>query len=80
MKKNEADELQKIIKNLSNVQILLGELFMPITTLQQKYDCSKEQACNIKLKAEEYLTKFGCLTIDVAVKNIKTLTQVITET
>ena len=44
---------------------------MPISAMIQKYGCTQQQAVNMKLKAEEYLTKYGCMTLDSSVKAIQ---------
>lgn len=67
----EINKLLTITKNISNIQTLLGDLFMPISAMIQKYGCTQQQAVNMKLKAEEYLTKYGCMTLDSSVKAIQ---------
>ena len=44
---------------------------MPISAMIQKYGCTQQQAVNMKLNAEEYLTKYGCMTLDSSVKAIQ---------
>ena len=44
---------------------------MPISAMIQKYGCTQQQAVNMKLKAEEYLSKYGCMTLDSSVKAIQ---------
>ena len=67
----EINKLLTITKNISNIQTLLGDLLMPISAMIQKYGCTQQQAVNMKLKAEEYLTKYGCMTLDSSVKAIQ---------
>lgn len=69
----EINKLLTITKNISNIQTLLGDLLMPISAMIQKYGCTQQQAVNMKLKAEEYLTKYGCMTLDSSIKAIKEL-------
>ena len=69
----EINKLNTITKNISNIQTLLGDLLMPISAMIQKYSCTQEQAVNMKLKAEEYLSKYGCMTLDSSVKAIRQL-------
>jgi len=67
----EINKLLTITKNISNIQTLLGDLLMPISAMIQKYSCTQQQAVNMKLKAEEYLSKYGCITLDSSVKAIQ---------
>ena len=67
----EINKILTITKNISNIQTLLGDLLMPISAMIQKYGCTQQQAVNMKLKAEEYLTKYGCMTLDSSVKAIQ---------
>lgn len=73
MKQEEANRLHAVVKNIFNIQILLGDLLMPISAMIQKYKCTQEEAVNIKLKAEDYLTKYGCMTLDSSFKAISEL-------
>ena len=67
----EINKILTITKNISNIQTLLGDLLMPISAMIQKYGCTQQQAVNMKLNAEEYLTKYGCMTLDSSVKAIQ---------
>ncbi len=67
----EINKLLTITKNISNIQTLLGDLLMPISAMIQKYSCTQQQAVNMKLKAEEYLSKYGYMTLDSSVKAIQ---------
>ena len=60
--------------------MLLADLFMPISAMQQTYGCTKENAVNMKLKAEEYLSKYGVLTMDSSIKAIQQMMNTITVT
>lgn len=71
MTQEEINRLRAILKNFGNVKTLLADLFMPISAMQQTYDCTKESAVNMKLKAEEYLSKYGVLTMDSSIKAIQ---------
>jgi hypothetical protein len=71
MKQEEINRLLAITKNITNIQTLLGDLLMPISAMIQKYGCTSQQAVNMKLKAEEYLSKYGCMTLDSSVKAIQ---------
>ena len=73
MKQEEANRLHAVAKNIFNIQTLLGDLLMPISAMIQKYKCTQEEAVNIKLKAEDYLTKYGCMTLDSSFKAISEL-------
>lgn len=75
----EINKLLTITKNISNIQTLLGDLLMPISAMIQKYDCTQQQAVNMKLKAEEYLTKYGCMTLDSSVKAIQKVAKITEE-
>lgn len=79
MKKEEANRLLAICKNFDNVSTLLGDLVMPIAAMKQKYKCTDAEACNIKLKAEDWLSKYGCLSLGASVKSVKQMTNVIDE-
>lgn len=78
MTQEEINRLKAITKNFSNIKTLLADLFMPISTMQQTYGCTKESAVNMKLKAEEYLSKYGVLTLDSSIKAIQQMTNTIT--
>ena len=71
MTQQEINRLLTITKNITNIQTLLGDLLMPISAMIQKYGCTQQQAVNMKLKAEEYLSKYGCMTLDSSVKAIQ---------
>lgn len=71
MTPQEINRLLTITKNITNIQTLLGDLLMPISAMIQKYSCAQKEAVNIKLKAEEYLSKYGCMTLDSSVKAIQ---------
>lgn len=75
MKKHIANRINALLKNVTNIQTLVGDLLMPIEALQQKYSCTQQEAVNIKIKAEEYLTQFGTFTLDTTVKGIKQIVQ-----
>ena len=75
MTQQEINRLLTITKNITNIQTLLGDLLMPISAMIQKYKCTQKEAVNIKLKAEEYLSKYGCMTLDSSVKAITELTK-----
>lgn len=73
MTQDEKNLLTQINKDLGNTKNLLAELFMPIKTIQQKYNCNTQQACNLKIKAEDYCRKYAVLNIELAQKNINKL-------
>ena len=79
MTQTEINKLLTITKNISNIQTLLGDLLMPISAMIQKYGCTQQQAVNMKLKAEEYLTKYGCMTLDSSVKAIQKVAKITEE-
>jgi len=79
MKKEEANRINTILKNIENIETLLGELLMPIKALQQKYNCTTQEAANTKMKAEEYLQKYGVFTLNSSINAIKNVTKNITE-
>ena len=80
MKKEEANRINTIMKNVTNIQTLLGDLLMPIDALQQKYNATKQQAVNTKINAETYLKKYGTFVLDTSVKAVKEITKNIEET
>lgn len=73
MKKDEVNRINTLLKTIDNTAILLEELFMPIDSLMQKHNCTRQEACNIKIKAEEFLTKFGTFSLNSTSKTIKTI-------
>lgn len=79
MKKEEANRINAIMKNVTNVQTLLADLLMPIDALQQKYNSTKQQAITTKINAEEYLKKYGTFILDTTVKTINAMTKNIDE-
>ena len=79
MKKEEANRINTILKNIENIETLLGELLMPIKALQQKYNYTTQQAVNAKMKAEEYLQKYGVFTLNSSINAIKNITKNVTE-
>ena len=74
MTQKEKNNTINILKNYDNVATLMGDLFMPIKDIMQKYDCiNEEEAVNIKLKAEEYLSKYGVLTLTATTKAVRSV-------
>ena len=73
MKQNDKNRLLSILKNYNNISLLLGDLLNPITTIMEKYKCEENEAANIKLNAEDYLKKYGCMTLDATTKAIKNI-------
>ena len=73
MTQEEINRLETIMRNFTNINILLADLLMPISAMQTKYGCTKESAVNMKLKSEEYLSKYGCLTIDSSIRAVNNL-------
>ena len=79
MKKEEANRINSLLKNVDNITTLMGELLMPIKAIMEKNNCSKEEACNIKIKAEEYLQQYGVFTLSSTTNAIKAMTNKLTE-
>ena len=75
MKKHIANRINALLKNVTNIQTLVGDLLMPIEALQQKYNCTKQQAISTKINAENYLKKYGTFTLDTTVKGIQQIVQ-----
>ena len=73
MKKEDKNKLLFVLKNYNNISVLIGDLLNPITKMMEKYSCSEQEACNIKLRAEEYLRNYGCMTIDATTKAVKNI-------
>lgn len=73
MKQEEANKIIGLSKAVSNIQTLLGDLLMPISAMQTKYNCTPTEACNMKMHADDWLTKYGCMTLDAAVKGLQQL-------
>ena len=73
MKQEEANRLIGLSKAITNIQTLLGDLLMPIAEMQNKYNCTPTEACNTKMKADEWLTKYGVITLDSTVKALQIL-------
>ena len=78
MTQEEINRLRAINKNFGNIKTMLADLFMPISAMQQTYGCTKESAVNMKMKAEEYLSKYGVLTMDSSIKAIQQMMNTIT--
>ena len=78
MTQEEINRLRAINKNFGNIKTLLADLFMPISAMQQTYGCTKDSAVNMKLHAEEYLSKYGVLTMDSSIKAIQQMMNTIT--
>lgn len=73
MKKEDKNKLLFVLKNYNNISVLIGDLLNPITKMMEKYSCSEQEAVNIKLRAEEYLRNYGCMTIDATTKAVKNI-------
>lgn len=73
MKQEEANKIIGLSKAVSNIQTLLGDLLMPISEMQTKYNCTPTEACNMKMHADDWLTKYGCMTLDASVKGLQQL-------
>lgn len=71
MTQEDKNRIITLLKNYNNVSILIADLLNPINDVMKKYQCSTEEACNIKFKAEDYLKNYGCLTIDSTTKAVK---------
>ena len=72
MTQEEKNSTINILKNYDNMATLLNDLFMPIKDIVQKYNCiNEDEAVNIKLKAEEYLSKYGVLTLTATTKAVR---------
>lgn len=72
MTQKEKNNTISVLKNYDNIATLMGDLFMPIKDIMQKYNCiNEEEAVNIKLKAEEYLSKYGVLTLTATTKAVR---------
>lgn len=79
MTKEEANRINTLLKNVTNVQILLADLLIPIEAVMQKYNSTKQQAITTKINAEEYLKKYGVFTLDTTIKGIQQMTKNIDE-
>lgn len=75
MKKEDKNKLLFVLKNYNNMSVLIGDLLNPITKMMENYRCSEQEACNIKLRAEEYLRNYGCMTIDATTKAVKNIVE-----
>jgi len=75
MTKEEINRINSLLKNIDNVATLLNELLLPIDELEKKNNCSQKEACNIKIKAEEYLKKYGVFTLTATSTAIKQMTK-----
>jgi len=75
MKKEDKNRLLSVLKNYNNVSVLIGDLLNPITKMMESYSCSEQEAVNIKLRAEEYLRNYGCMTIDATTKAVKNIVE-----
>ena len=75
MKKEEKNRLLSALKNYNNISVLIGDLLSPITKMMENYKCSEQEAVNIKLRAEEYLRNYGCMTLDATTKAVKNIVE-----
>ena len=75
MKKEEKNRLLSVLKNYNNMSVLIGDLLNPISKLMESYKCSEDEAVSIKLRAEEYLRNYGCMTIDATTKAVKNIVE-----
>jgi hypothetical protein len=75
MKQEDKNKILSVLKNYNNMSVLIGELLNPIKTIMEKYSCSEQEAVNIKLRAEEYLRNYGCMTIDATTKAVKNIVE-----
>lgn len=75
MKKEDKNKLLSVLKNYNNVSVLIGDLLNPITKMMESYKCSEKEAVNIKLRAEEYLRNYGCMTLDATTKAVKNMVE-----
>jgi hypothetical protein len=75
MKKEEKNRLLSVLKNYNNMSVLIGDLLNPISKVMESYQCSEDEAVNIKLRAEEYLRNYGCMTIDATTKAVKNIVE-----
>lgn len=74
MTQEDKNNIISVLKNYDNIATLMGDLFMPIKDIMQKYNCiNEEEAVNIKLKAEEYLSKYGVLTLTATTKAVRNI-------
>ena len=64
MTQEEKTKLLNVLKNFDNISTYIFDLLSPISKMREKYSCTEEEACHMKLQAEDYLSKYGCLTID----------------
>ena len=71
MTQEEKTKLLNVLKNFDNISTYIFDLLSPISKMREKYSCTEEEACNMKLQAEDYLSKYGCLTIDATNKAVK---------
>ena len=75
MTQEDKNRIITLLKNYNNVSLLIADLLNPINDVMKKYQCSTEEACNIKFKAEDYLKNYGCLTIDSTTKAVKNIVE-----
>ena len=57
------------------MSVLIGDLLNPISKVMESYQCSEDEAVNIKLRAEEYLRNYGCMTLDATTKAVKNIVE-----
>ncbi len=72
------DEKNRIItltKNINNIAQLIEELLIGVDELMKKNSCTRQEACNIKIKAEEFLKKYGKFTLESTNKALLSLTK-----
>jgi len=75
MTQEEKNRLLSVLKNYNNMSVLIGDLLNPISKVMESYQCSEDEAVNIKLRAEEYLRNYGCMTLDATTKAVKNIVE-----
>lgn len=73
MTQEKKDKLIAVLKNYDNIASMIEDLLEPVSKVMQKHSCNDEEACNLKIQAEDYLSKYGKLTMDATTKAVRNI-------
>ena len=72
MTQEKKDKLIAVLKNYNNIASMIEDLLEPVSKVMEKHSCNDEEACKLKIEAEDYLSKYGKLTMDATTKAVRT--------
>lgn len=71
MTQEKKDKLIAVLKNYDNIASMIEDLLEPVSKVMEKHSCNDEEACNLKIQAEDYLSKYGKLTMNATTKAVR---------